>query len=223
MNAILSKDFFGEVFNIVINTPADITFDNEDRCDPIELSCGLADAQGDMTIFDDDFEDQTAFSPISGNGWTNFIEAGTQSWEAYTSGGTNASLGISARIGSFQSGDDSTIAWLITPAIDLDAQDNETLVFKTSNSFDDGSDYELLFSNDWDGVEANITSATWGVLPDATLVTDDDFFGAWIDSGIVDLSCGEGTIHIAFKYIGSGDAGFDGTLEMDEILSLIHI
>lgn len=217
MNVILTKDFFGEVFNVNVNTPEDINFENTERCDPVEIDCGLAAVQGDMNLFADDFEGQTPFSAITGNGWTNFIEAGTQSWEAYTSGGTNASLGVSARIGSFNSGDASTIAWLITPEIDLDAQDNETLVFKTSNSFDDGSDYELLFSNDWDGDEANITSATWGVLPQATLVTDDDFFGAWIDSGIVDLSCAEGNIYIAFKYVGSGESAFDGTLEMDEI------
>lgn len=217
IQGIMSRDF-GDDFNVfVINSVADVNFINSDRCDPIELDCGTASAQGTTNIFSEDFESQVNNNLISGNGWTNYIEAGTEGWEAYTSGGTNSSLGRSARVGSFNSGDASSIAWLITPAIDLDAQDGETLIFQTSNSFSDGSELELLFSNDWDGTEANIISATWGVLPAAYLVQDSDFFGAWFDSGNVDLSCGSGTIHIAFKYTGSGQATFDGTFELDEI------
>lgn len=217
IQGVLTRDFFGEVFNFVINTPEEINFDaSVERCDPIELSCGLASSQGTINIFEDDFETQTPFSPISGNGWTNFIQEGTESFEAFTSGGANPSLGVSARIGSFMSGDASSIAWLITPAIDLDAQDNETLRFMTSNSFSDGSELELLFSPDWDGTEANITNATWGVVPDAFIVQDDDFFGDWFDSGIVDLSCATGTVYFAFRYTGSGDGAFDGTFEIDE-------
>jgi hypothetical protein len=217
MNVILTKDFFGESFNVTVNSPTDITFDNPERCDPIEIDCGEAAAQGTENIFADNFESQSTNSLISGNGWTNYIQEGSEGWEAYTASGTNASLGISARCGSFNSGDASTVAWLITPAINLDAQNNETFVFQTSNSFSDGSNMEVLFSSDWDGTEANITSANWGVFAEATVVNDDDFFGDWIDSGIVDLSCAEGTIYIAFKYTGSGVADFDGTYELDEI------
>lgn len=217
INGILTKNFFGDEFNFVINSPTDISFNNAERCDPIEIDCGLASAQGTQNIFEDDFENQVVGSLISGNGWTNFIQEGTEGFEAYVQGGTNFSLGVSCRVGSFRSDDASSIAWLITPAIDLDAQEGETFMFKSSNSFSDGSELELLFSPDWDGTEANITSATWGVLPAAYIVQDSDFFGAWFDSGIVDLSCGTGTIHIAFKYTGSGDADFDGTYELDEI------
>ncbi|WAC00826.1 hypothetical protein N7U66_11115 [Lacinutrix neustonica] len=38
----------------------------------------------------------------------------------------------------------------------------------------------------------------------------------WI-LGNVDLSCGTGVIHIAFKYTGSGDQSSDGTYELDDI------
>lgn len=217
INGVLTKNFFGDEFNFVVNSPSDISFENAERCDPIELDCGLASAQGAQNIFADDFESQSVGSLISGNGWTNYIEAGTEGFEAYTQGGTNFSLGTSCRIGSFRSDDTSSVAWLITPAINLDAQEGETFMFKSSNSFSDGSELELLFSPDWDGTEANITSATWGVLPAAYIVQDADFFGEWFDSGIVDLSCGTGTIHIAFKYTGSGIAEFDGTYELDDI------
>jgi hypothetical protein len=215
MNVILTKNFFGDAFNVNVNSPEDIMFTNTERCDPIELECGLAETTGANNLFEDDFEGQTINSLISGSGWTNFIEAGSEGWEAYTQSGTNASQGISARVGSFNSGDASTIAWLITPQIDLDANTGTTLNFETSNSFSDGSIMEILFSNDWDGTEAGIGSATWGIVSDAYVTQDGDFFGDWFESGNVDLSCGSGQIHIAFKYTGSGEADFDGTYELD--------
>lgn len=217
VSGILTRNFFGETFNLVLNDVDGISFDNTERCDPVEIDCGVADNAGAQVLFEDFFETQSTNQPISGNGWTNYIQEGTQTWEAYTSGGANASLGISANVGSFMSGDDSSIAWLVAPQINFDSQDGETLQFQTSNSFSDGSTLELLFSSDWDGTPENIPTATWDVLPAAVLVQDDDFFGDWIPSGIVDLSCIEGSGYIGFRYIGSGDSDFDGTYELDEI------
>jgi hypothetical protein len=217
VQGIFSRDF-GDDFNVfIINSLSDLNFSATERCDPPELDCGVAAAEGTNTLFEDDFETQAAFSPIAGNGWTNFIQEGTEGWEAYTSGGANASLGISARVGSFRSGDASTVAWLISPAIDFDAQTGETLTFQTSNSFADGSNMDVLFSTDWDGTTAGISTATWGILPSAYITQDSDSFASWFSSGIVDLSCATGTMYIAFKYTGSGDAAFDGTYELDEI------
>ncbi|NQY00937.1 MAG: hypothetical protein HRT70_07380 [Flavobacteriaceae bacterium] len=217
IDGILTRDYFDDFYTLVINSPENINFDNEERCDPILLDCGLASAEGTTVLFEDDFESQTPFSPITGNGWTNHIEAGTESFEAYTSGGANASQGVSCRIGAYQSGDASSIAWLITPSIDLTANPNATITFQTSNSFSDNSELELMFSNDWDGTTDGISSATWGVVPAAYITQDSDFYGAWFDSGIVDLSCGEGVLHFAFKYTGSGASDFDGTYEIDHI------
>ncbi len=217
IQGIYSRDFGDDFSVLIINTPADISFDDIERCDPIELDCGIAASEGSNILFSDNFETQTTFQPVSGNGWTNYIQEGTQNWQAYTSTGSNPSLGVSARIGSFRSDDASTIAWLITPLINLDNQDGETLTFQTSNSFADGSNLELLFSSDWDGNPDNITSATWGVLPAAYITQDSDAFGSWFESGIVDLSCASGSIYIAFRYTGSGDDNSDGTYELDEI------
>jgi hypothetical protein len=214
---ILTKNFFGDAYNIVVNDPSTISFESNDRCDPNEIDCGLALSTGPNVLFNDFFESQTINQPISGNGWTNFIEEGSETWEAYSESGTNASLGISARMGSFSSGDESSIGWLITPQIDFDAQEGETLKFKTSNSFSDGSTLELWVSQDWDSQEVNIASSTWSLLPAAYIVQDDDNFGNWAASGNVDLSCIIGTAHIAWKYVGSGNEAFDGTYELDEI------
>ncbi|MBT8255590.1 MAG: choice-of-anchor J domain-containing protein, partial [Bacteroidia bacterium] len=172
---------------------------------------------GPNVIFSDFFESQTEGQPITGNGWTNYIEAGSETWEAFFSDTGSVSLGISARMGSFMSGDDNSIGWLITPQVDFNAQEGETLKFKTSNSFSDGSTLEVLFSADWDGDPASIATATWEILSAAYIVLDDDNFVDWFNSGTVDLSCIDGTGYIAWKYVGSGDADFDGTYELDEI------
>ena len=217
LDGILSLDFFGETFNVVVNDPTSINLVNEDRCDPEEVDCGLADTTGSNVIFEEFFESFTNGQTISGNGWTNFIQEGTNDWEAFFSDSGSVSLGISARIGSVQSGDSSSISWLITPEVNFDAQDGETIEFKTSNSFADGSILEILFSSDWDGNPDNVAAATWSILPSAYIVQDDDFFVDWFDSETVDLSCIQGSGYIAWRFTGSGDADFDGTYELDEI------
>ena len=217
ITGVYSRDFGDDFSVLIVRDTSAIDFTNPDRCDPIELDCGIAASQGTSNLFEDDFEGQTTNSLISGNGWTNYIQAGSEGWEAYSSGGNNPSIGISARIGAFNSNDNSNIGWLITPQIDFDAQDNETLVFQTSNSFSDNSTLELLFSTDWDGTEANITTANWGVLPAAYIVQDSDFFGSWFDSGVVDLSCAEGNMYIAFKYSGGDVNDFTGTYELEGV------
>ena len=214
INSVVSKTFDGSSLILVLNDKNDITVTGE-RCDPPELDCGLANAEGTSILFEDMFESQSTNSPISGNGWTNYQEAGTETWEAYRASGSNASQGISARVGAFRSGDDRTAAWLISPEIDLDANSNVKLSFETSNSFADASNLDVMFSNDWDGTIDGVLSATWGVLPAAYVVQDSDSFSSWFESGIVDLSCGSGKIHIAFKYTGSGDSANDGTYELD--------
>ncbi|WP_417785657.1 DUF5689 domain-containing protein [Tenacibaculum sp.] len=196
INFVLTKDFRAENFVAIVNTPTDINFENQ-RCDP---------------LFEESFEDQPNGSVMI-EGWTNYQEDGTQNWNVFSD---NYSLGNSARIGSYNSGDSSTIAWLITPQLDLDAQEGEVLNFKTSNSFSDGSNLEVLISTDWDGTEANITSATWVTLP-ATIVDDSEYYKNWVNSGDIDLSGYTGTAYIAFKYTGSGNSGEDGTYELDDI------
>ena len=104
------------------------------------------------------------------------------------------------------------------PEFNFDAQDGETLNFKTSNSFSDGSTLELLFSNDWDGNPENIASATWGIIPAAYIVQNDDFYGDWFPSENVSLDCITGLGYIGFKYTGSGEEDYDGTYELDEIV-----
>lgn len=214
---VLSRDY-GDDFNVILPiNSASLNFDLNERCDPLESSCGIASHFGTGRLFFEDFESQKNNKLIEGNGWTNFIEAGSKGWEAWSSTSTNASLGRSARFQSSSSGDISNIGWLITPEINLDTQEGETLRFKTSNSRADSSYMEVLYSDDWDGTKTNITSATWKILSNAYVAKNTDSFVEWLPSGNVDLSCLSGTIHIAFKYTGGGQESFDGVYELDEV------
>ena len=217
IEGIFTYNFFGDEYNLVINHTDAINMDGMDRCDPMQVECGIVSEAGNSVLYQEYFEEQTEGEPIQGNGWTNFVEAGGETWEAYFDDGTNASLGISARMGAYMSGDESNVGWLITPEINFNLQKEEELHFKTSNSFADDSILELYFSSNWNGEPESVLEANWQILSNAIIVRDDDFFGDWIFSGYVDLSCIEGTGHIAWKYVGSGDPDSDGTYELDEI------
>lgn len=217
ITGVYSRDFRDNFNVLILNSATAINFENNTRCDPIELSCGLASTIQTANLFYEDFESQRNNRVVEGNGWTNYIETGTVGWEGYSSVSSNASLGRSARFQPASSGDASNIGWLITPTINLDTQDGETLSFKTSNSLADSSFMEVLISLNWDGNKANVTSATWHILSDAYVVKDTDSFVPWFNSGHVDLSCLRGNAHIAFKYTGSGQVTFDGVYELDEV------
>ena len=218
MDAILTYDFFGEEFNVVINYPGDINFESDDRCDPVSVDCGLASSGEGIIVFGDNFESQENNDPIMGNGWSNIIQEGSVLWEGFDGSSSNPPFGeISAQIGSFNSGDDSSIAWLITPELDFDAISNPTLSFLTSTSFADESILEVLVSTNWDGESEDVDSFEWSVISTARIANSGDDFQEYIPSGIIDLSCIEGTGHLAWRYTGSGDPDFDGTYELDEI------
>ena len=214
---VFGRDFRDNFSVILPLSSADVHFDSIERCDPLEFSCGIAATFGSENLFFEDFESQRNNRVIEGNGWTNYIEIGSEGWEAWSSTSTNASLGRSARFQSASSGDTENIGWLITPEINLDTQNGETLRFKTSNSRADSSFMEVLYSQDWDGTEANVTSATWAVLSDAYVVKDTDSFVTWFNSGNIDLSCISGTVHIAFKFTGGDKESFDGIYELDDV------
>lgn len=217
LEGVLTRDFYDEFYTIYLNSAQDIDFSESVRCDPLSLDCGVAQKAGTRIIFKEDFEGQKNNSPISGNGWINFVQEGSVSWEGFTASGANASLGISARVQIPGSGDYRSVSWLITPPIQFGAQSNEVLKFKTSTSFANGSLLEILFSNDWDGDPETFASATWELLTSAYVASPSDHFGDWISSGNVSLACAEGKGYIGFRFTGSDQVYYNGIYELDEI------
>lgn len=220
VEAIVARDFRNNFFVLNSNSPEDINLDPNTRCEFNVVQCGLVNGPGAITLLDENFNSGINNQPTAPAGWTNYIEAGTRRWVSYFNTDRNSP---GTRADSFNSGDEKTIAWLITPQINFDAQDDEVLTFFTSNSFSDQSTMEVLFSNDWDGTPAGVTTATWKAVADARIVPDSENFRNFVFSGNVSLDCVSGTGAIAFRYRGGesdarGTSGnFNGTYQLDDV------
>lgn len=145
-------------------------------------------------------------------GWTNYAETGTMKWKAQEFSGN-----LYAEFSSFQSGEAVNVAWLISPAIDLDKQEGEKLSFESAQSFvtNASNSLEALISTDFDGT--NVTTATWTTIQ-ATLPTTSSTYFQFIKSGEIDLSSYTGKAYIAFKVKGSGtNTSLDGSYQIDNV------
>jgi hypothetical protein len=204
INAVVSRDFGGDFTVLVLNSSDDVSM-IDSRCTPSELT------DFSTLLLQQDFEATSGEIKIPN--WTNFIEAGSKKWRSYSDAN---SLSRAANISSYRSGDESTISWLITEGVNLDATLEEYLSFETSTSFADGSTLEVLISDNWNGEEATITTANWVSLP-AKIASNNDDYNSFKNSTYINLSSYSGTVYIAFKYTGNGNDIFDGTYELDNI------
>lgn len=204
INAIVSRDFGGDFTVLVLNSSDDVSM-NDTKCTPSELT------DFSKILLQQDFEATSGEIDIPN--WTNFIEVGSKKWRSYTDAN---SLSRAANIGSYRSGDESTISWLITEGVNLNTTSEEYLSFETSTSFADGSTLEVLISENWNGTEATITTANWISLP-AKIASNNDDYNSFKNSTYINLSNYSGTVYIAFKYVGNGNDVFDGTYEVDNI------
>src|SRR5690606_10952752 len=55
LKGILTRDFYDEFFTIYLNSPQDLHFSEESRCDPLNLDCGMAAVTGSRVLFREDF------------------------------------------------------------------------------------------------------------------------------------------------------------------------
>lgn len=200
ISGVLTKNFFGDEFNLSVNSPEDISFNNDLRCDPILIQ---------------DFNSATDGENLNIDGWINYAEEGSELWTEQVFSGNGY-----AEFTAFSTGDSSNIGWLISPSFDLDAQDGEILTFQTQHAFPDaGHDaIKLFISTDFDGDEDNITSSTWIEL-DFTSSLEDDFdeWYTFVDSGQIDISSYTGTGYIAFRYTGSDTSNMNTTIHVDNV------
>ncbi|WP_452222745.1 DUF5689 domain-containing protein [Lacinutrix chionoecetis] len=196
---VVTQGFGGSPKVMVLNTTEDIDF-NDNRCDP---------------VFEESFSDAVDNSTLNTAGWINFAEAGSELWteQVFSNNGY-------AEFSAFQTGDSSNIGWLVSPGIDMDAQDGEILTFQTEHAFPDaGHDaIEVLISTDFSGNEADITSATWTNLDfTSSLEADFDSWYTFTSSGEIDLSSYTGTAYIAFRYTGSDTSNQNTTIHVDNV------
>ncbi|GAA3775296.1 DUF5689 domain-containing protein [Corallibacter vietnamensis] len=195
--AVFSK--YNSDYQLFIRDTADVMFDSE-RCDP---------------VFEELFNDSTDNTTLDTNGWINFAEAGTELWSEQVYSGNGY-----AEFSAYGTTESSNIGWLISPGIDLDAQDGEILSFQTEHAYPDaGHDaIEVLISTDFSGNEADITSATWTSLEfTSSLEADFDTWFNFTNSGNIDISSYTGTAYIAFRYTGSDTADLNTTIHVDNV------
>ncbi len=192
ISAILTKNFFGESFNIVVNSASDIVFDNTQRCDPDFLSCETASGGGSI-LNEEDFEEFTGFVA---EGWTNVnVGGGTEEWEIGSFSGN-----AYAQISGFDSGEDAIDVWLVTPAINLDGTSGEELSFDVQTSFNNGNILSVWVTTNFSG---DPTTADWTLLDALIPEGSPAGFGTFEPVGPINISCLDGDIHIGLFYNGA--------------------
>ncbi|HMB99742.1 MAG TPA: DUF5689 domain-containing protein, partial [Flavobacteriaceae bacterium] len=199
ISGVVSQGFGGSPRVLILNTTSDINF-TDVRCDP---------------VFEESFNSAIDNTTLNLPGWLNYAEAGSELWTEQVFSGNGY-----AELNPFSSGDSSNIAWLITPGIDLNAQDGEILNFQTEHAYPDaGHDpLDVLISTDFDGTEAGIATATWTELSfDVSYIVDSNTWYNFTNSGDIDLSSYSGTAYIAFRYTGSDTSNQNMTLHVENV------
>jgi Family of unknown function (DUF5689) len=211
LTAILTKDFFGKKFVLILNNPSNIDFTDVNRCDPEFLNCGMIETVENKLIFYEDFEGLKNTDDLEKLGWTNKnINRGQEKFKKRTTSGN-----VTMRISAFRTEENPLEAWLVTPPINLDKSTNEILTFQTKATFDNGTILTVWVSSDF---SENIKEATWQQLDVKISIGPGNGFGTdFISSGEISLDCLEGNIFIAFKYLGA-DSGISTTYDVDNVL-----
>lgn len=193
IKAIYTRDFGDDFSVLVISSRADINFENTERCDPIVLECEGATSD-DSVVFEQDFESVTNEAALDALGWTNInVSGGSERYEVNSFSG-NRYMKISA----FGTGEDPLEAWLVSPAINLDASTQEELTFDVSSNFESGKILSVLITENYTG---DPTTTEW-IEMEANIPIGGSGFGDFVSSAI-NISCLNGDVHVAFKYLGA--------------------
>lgn len=211
ITAVLTK--FNADYQLTIRSLGDVQMSDQ-RC---TVSGGGGGGGSWNTILTEDFQGITPGSgsnvvDISLTGWKNEATSGTDLWN-----GREYQSNKFANFSSHFSSDASTdnVVWLITPSMDLSAQTEAKLTFKSAKAFWNHNNLEVLISTDFDGT--NISGATWNSLS-ATLAVDADNNYDWISSGDVSLdSYLNNNVYVAFRYTGNKDNSQSSTYRLDDI------
>jgi len=164
-------------------------------------------------FFYEDFQAAVDNTNFNFPDWTNVAVSGTKLWREEAFGGNGY-----AEYSSFGSGNALNVAWLVTPPINMDEHTGEVMTFRTAQHHLDvdspGNALEVFVSSNFTG---NPATATW-IPVTVTLPTQATPWYEFVSSGGVDLSSYTGTLHIGFKFTGSGtDLTLDGAFQIDDL------
>ena len=175
----------------------------------LEYSYSSADpvtSEVQLQYFKEDFESYEAGSgkTIPASAGNSFILnkdfLGTRTWECRTYSNKYAQVTSNASNSENQ-------VWLITKQIDLTDANVPTLTFDVNVGFYNADCLSVLISENFDGTEAGVASATWTdvtssfTLPQTPTIN----YGTLASAGTLELSAFKGKkINVAFKYTGDG-------------------
>lgn len=151
--------------------------------------------------------------PIALTGWANYNLTNNRYWNCKLFSNNKY-----AEFSSFYSVAPATdVAWLVTPEKELGTTKTTVLSFDTKVRFYNASNLTVYVSENYDGTQAGISTATWTQL-NPTLPTSAAQNDLTINSGKVDLSAYKGKkVRIGFKYVGSKAANTTTTFQLDNI------
>ncbi|MDZ7612506.1 MAG: DUF5689 domain-containing protein [Flavobacteriaceae bacterium] len=212
LEAVLRKDYYGEKYILVINDPASISFDENERCDPSYYTCESNPSTGDKVLYFEDFETIKNTNGLLGLGWTNWnANTGNCRYERKL---LNANTFV--RISAYETGEENVETWLVTPIINLDTTRKEILTFQTIGFLTtNGAQLTVWISSDYEG---NVKTANWTRLRVKIAEGAKNKESTnYTYSGEINLDCLDKNVVIGFKYLGA-DPVKTTTFDIDNIL-----
>jgi hypothetical protein len=219
VQGILSREYDGRLV-LILNSPEDLFPREESRCDREYLTCELSTTDNAVAIdpgenrqvvFYEDFEQIASTREIEEAGWTNLNSHFGSGKFVKRSSNDNTFL----RISSYGTQEAVLDAWLISPPIELDGSMYRDLSFDTRATFNNGRLLTVWITTDHD---LDPREAIWKELKARISEgTADGTNERFISSGQINLDCVEGTVRIAFRYLG-GDPGPSTNYDIDNVL-----
>jgi len=209
---ILNKNFFGDTFNLVLNDPTGLVFDNEIRCDPAILSCDNTSMNSEKVVYEENFDLISSTTSLEAAGYITINVSGGNTTFRSSSFGNN-SRGVS--ISAFRTRENPLISWLITPEINLDNSSDESLTFEIASGFDRGLILEVFITENYTG---DPTTTSWFLLENANIpIGPANGFSNFELTDALNISCLSGTVRVGFRYVGGDSSGRTTTYNIDNI------
>ncbi|MCM4160586.1 hypothetical protein FHG64_10275 [Antarcticibacterium flavum] len=196
IEGVLTRNFYDDYYIITMNSPEDLDFNNGPRCDPEFFKCGDQFSPGVETVFQESFETITTQRMLETRGWTNFNSSGgSKRFEPGAQGGNRH-----VRISAYNTQENPLEAWLVTPPININTIENEILSFDLRASYDNATILRVYITADYTG---NPLTTNWYLLDANIPVGPTNQNAVTFTRSHIDISCLEGTVHVAFRYLGA--------------------
>lgn len=200
ITAVVSKTFDGASLVLALNSTDDVNMTGE--------RCTLMDINDFSVVFDEDFS--------NGQGsWEVTNTLGTKDWYASSYNGNGYMRGSAFQNNNIV----EMISWLISPSIDFDAQENEQLILKIADAFNNGQPLKAYYSNDYT-TGSNPDNATWTEIGtnqiEALPVNNGYFDNLYQATGFIDLSMVTGNAVLAFVY-DSNNSTVSTTIDLSNV------